>query len=389
MPNPERLLVIAGELSGDRYAAALVSELRNAGPVEIMAIGGPLLHGMADRFLGDCTGFTSVGVRSMTNMRSIFKVFDVMETAVAESPVRQAIIVDFPHYNFEIARRLKKNKIPITTVITPNFWIWNDRRAAKKIAHYSDKIVTIFPGEYKLYQSIGATTAYFGNPLVDLMPPLPAGVQRPHLNDGTDRPIRVGLFPGSRASELKLLLRPTIEAAAVLAERSPRFEFVIPMARDEFRSWVDQELTRCQLSSVTVAPPLTAEQMAALDFAICATGTMTLELVLNRVPMIVLGALSPLSYWLATRVLRIKIPFCGLPNLVAGRQVVPEFMQSGIQPIPIADAVCHHLRPESQELQQTHYSELINILRGESTSSVVSQIVSWITPSNGPQSIGV
>ncbi len=383
MPSPDRLLVIAGELSGDRYAAALVAELRKAGPVEIMAIGGPQLHGVSDRFLGDCTGFASVGVRSMTNMRSIFKVFDVMDAAVAQSPVRQAIIVDFPHYNFEIARRLKKKKIPITTVITPNFWIWNDRRAAKKIAHYSDKIVTIFPGEYKLYQSIGATAAYFGNPLVDWMPPLPAGVQRPHLNDGTDRPIRVGLFPGSRTAELKLLLRPTIEAAAVLAGRSPRFEFVVPMARDEFKSWVDQESARAQLSAVTLVPPLSAAQMADLDFAVCATGTMTLELALNRVPMVVLGALSPLSFWLATRILRIKIPFCGLPNLVAGHQVVPEFMQSGIQPIPMADAVCHQLMPEAQEVQQAHYSELIDILRGESTASVVSQIASWIASSEG------
>jgi lipid-A-disaccharide synthase len=378
MSNPLRLLVVAGELSGDRYAAALVQEIKATTSCEILSIGGPLLKSVSDLFIGDCTAYTAVGLRSVINARPIFKVFDYMEWVVSDAPVDYAIIVDFPHYNFEIARRLNKKNIPIITMITPNFWIWNDQKSARKIAAYSTKIVTIFPPEHQLYQSIGATVGYFGNPLIDLVPPRTGRTRRPHLLDGTTAPIRVGLFPGSRLAELKLLLRKTLATASELSARSPRFEFILPIARDDFKAYVEREIHRNHHVCVSIVPPLSPGQMDEIDIAICATGTMTLELVLNRVPMVVLGALSPLSFWIATCILRIKISFCALPNLVAGWRVVPEFMQSAIRPTPVADAVCQLLRPADQEAQQQKYSEFIRILGGDSGQKIIPQIAQWI-----------
>jgi len=379
MTSPKRWVIIAGELSGDRYGAALVRAIRDRESVTVTAIGGPQLKTVADFFLSDCTDHAAVGLRSIRSTRALFKVFDDLEAHIVSSPVDRAIIIDFPRYNFEIARRLKAHKIPIVTVITPNFWIWNDRRSARRIARYSDQIVTIFPAEYDLYRSIGATVAYFGNPLVDLMPPKPERPIGPHLGDGTQVPIRIGLFPGSRTAELKLLLRATVDAAARLARQSPRFQFVMPIARDDFRPWIEQECIRVGLSSIQIVRPLDSEGMRQVDVAVCATGTMTLELVLNRVPAVVLGALAPVSYWIATRILRIKLPFCGLPNLVAGRQIVPELMQSAIQPEAIAAAVIAQLAPDAQRDQQRRYSDLISILQGNSSGSVINRIADWIT----------
>jgi lipid-A-disaccharide synthase len=377
---PRRILIVAGELSADRYAASLAAEFRELGPVEIVAIGGPLLRECSDYFVGDCTAHVSVGLGDrLRGVRPIFRVLDSLTALLDQSPVDQAVIVDFPNFNFEVSRRLHSYKIPIDTLITPNFWIWKDRRLARKVVAYSRNIVTIFPPEYALYQPLSSRVFYFGHPILDMMPERPDRALSPALEDGADRPIRVGLFPGSRASELRLLLRALIETGAELRRHSSRFEFILPVARPEFQGWVQAEIARATLTHSVITPALSTDQMAALDFAICATGTMTLEVVLHRIPMIVLGALPSFTYFFARHILRLDMPYVGLPNIIAGETIVPEFVQRDIQPTVIAREVVSQLSHQNQQIQQARYTTLIQLLRGTSPGSVLSQVARQLT----------
>lgn|GEM_PF-1005759 len=373
-----RIAVIAGELSGDRYGAALVTELRGIRAVEIVALGGPALNATADHYVGDSTANTAVGLRSVRGMKSTFKLFDSIVNYLKQWPVDQAIIIDFPHYNFEIARRLRALNIPITTLITPNFWIWNDLKSARKIANYSQQIFAIFPPEYQMYCQINANVKYFGNPIVDLVPPVHYRQLGPYPGDGTDQPITIGLFPGSRRAELNLLLRPLLQIAHALHQRSTRFRFVLPVARPELFPLVAAAVRRRPVSELTVTDSLDRDAVAQLDFAIAATGTLTLELIMNRIPMVILGALPTLSYWVAQYILQLKVPYCGLPNLIAGEKKIPEFMQQHIVPADVADCVFEQMTPDKQAQQQAHYTQLIEMLKPNDESRVLTKMATAI-----------
>ncbi|NBV42695.1 hypothetical protein EBR96_08010 [bacterium] len=375
----KRLLIIAGELSGDRYGALLARQIRAIASVHIIAIGGPMLQAHADEFIDDVTAQSAVGLFERVSGRSaIRRMLNRLNHYLDHSSIDQAVIIDFPHTHFDVAKILSKHQIPIDTYITPNFWIWKDLKKARRIADYSRKIITIVPPEYALYQPISKNALYLGHPIIDICPPSLPRICGPYLNDGTHNPIRIGLFPGSRQAELNLLLRPMLKCAAALARRSSRFAFIIAVPRPEFAGCITSEIRREGVSNVTVCTDGAAQIMSQIDGVICATGTMTLEVILNRLPLVILGALAPLTYFIARHVLRLPMPYAGLPNIIAQRVIAPEFIQYDIRPDRVADALITQLTPDEFDRTQVRYNEFIELIQsgnGLVTSRVAAEII--------------
>ncbi len=367
-----RILIVAGELSADRFAADIAMKLIQHHGASIVAIGGPHLQGVSETFIGDCTAHVSVGLGDrLKGIRPIFSLLDKLGTYLKKTPVNRAIIVDFPNFNFEIARRLCGFQIPIDTVITPNFWIWKDLKSAKRVVAYSNQIITIFPPEFSWYKQLSPSTYYFGHPISDRL-----RVARRPIRD-LSHSITIGLFPGSRFSELRLYLAPMVKAAARIKKNWPEAQFILTVARPEFTPYIDAVIAP-NGPAMTLSPPLSDTDMEKLDIAVCATGTMSLELVFHRIPTVVLGALPRITYWIARFFLRLRLPFVGLPNIVANSQVVPELAQSAITSDQIVNAVTGLTSPADQSAIQDRYDMLTQQLAPTGTESISKQIADQI-----------
>lgn len=221
---------------------------------------------------------------------------------------------------------------------------------------YSDRIVTIFERETQWYTQLGASPLYGGYPLLDAHTPLPP---RPVLQDGGG-PRHIGLFPGSRPNEIRRLLPP---ALGIITQRPAwAYHVVVPSEHVALahHMMAQQGIPVGDHSPVRSVGP--DWQSLALDAAVVATGTMTLELIIHRIPIVVMGALHPVSYAIAKWVLRLPLPWIGLPNILAGRHWVREVTQFGLTPTRLTQAVADQLQPAVWAALQDEYDGFISRL---------------------------
>ncbi|MGE4169518.1 MAG: lipid-A-disaccharide synthase [Candidatus Margulisiibacteriota bacterium] len=326
------LLLIAGELSGDRYGAALAVRLKTLDPtLHLTASGGPQLQAVADVFLDNIAHESAVGLKEQLWKRSVYtRFYDRLKTHLQTHKPDQAVIVDFPHHNEAIAAILKAAGIPIVTYITPHFWIWKDLKKAKKLVGYSDTIITIFEPEYRFYKTHFPTAdvRYFGHPLVAMVQPSPSEWKGRQLT----------LFPGSRQQELDLLLKPMLSTAKAFLNRHPDVNCTLAVSDPAFEVTLSKAIEAMGLPISLYRESDKAPLLSRSDWVLCASGSTTLEVLLYRKPMVILGALPPLTYFVAKYLLRIHIPWVSLPNIVAGHQAIPEFVQR-FNPQKIADTL--------------------------------------------------
>jgi len=307
----------------------------------------------ADRVLGVTVDVTSVGViESWRGRGTMRRLIQRVGDAIQTGGVVRAIVLDFPHYHHHFARVFQRQGIPIDTVITPHFWMWNDQRRGRQVMSYSDRIVTIFEREYQWYTQLGASPLYGGYPLLDAHIPLPP---RPVWQAGGVR--HIGLFPGSRPNEIHRLLPPALGVVT----RLPGWVYHVVVPSEHVA--LAQRLISQQGLSVGEMAPIRSVgpdwQPLSLDAAVVATGTMSIELIVHRIPIVVMGALHPLSYAIARWVLRLPLPWIGLPNILAGRHWVTEVTQRDITPDRLAQAVLNQLQPMAWEALQQEYDGFI------------------------------
>ncbi|MBT5856476.1 hypothetical protein HOH87_07595 [bacterium] len=327
------ILVIAGEMSSDHYGAELVKAIKKKSPnTRIAAIGGAKLQGVADDFLMETAYSHAVGITENWGKKDKKKqLLDTIHKFGKGRFVRKAIIIDYPHMNLAIAETLQALNISISTLITPNFWIWNDKRGGRKLASYSNEIVTIFESERKFYEGLGATNChYFGHPLtLDLTPKYP---KLPSKHEQ-----KVIIFnPGTRETEIKRLFPQMCKIAKRLStDQSIKCWVVCPNTR--LRPIVE-DLMKNHDDIIAVWDSETPWESRA-HFVVNFAGTATLRTALLGIPQVIMGALSPISYLIVTYLLRFKFPFIGLPNIIMGSEVVPEYRQNDICPKKIANKI--------------------------------------------------
>ena len=332
--RPRRLLLVAGEASGDLHAADLVRTLRASLPdIEVFGLGGERLREAGMETVADASDVATVGLtQAAGRLRALWRAYRTLARRLREAPPDLCVLVDFPEFNLRLARLAKRAGVPVLYYIGPQVWAWR-RGRVRKIARRVDRLAVVFPFEPALYAGRLPNVEFVGHPLLDRVRPT-RGREETLRAHGLDPGRRtVLLLPGSRPSEIAYLLPPLLDAVRRLAT-DPRLQF--PLALAHTLSAADmRERLRAAAVDVRVAEGDTYNLIAAADLALVSSGTATLECALLERPMVIMYRLGPLSYGLG-RVLVRGVRWIGMPNIVADREVVPELLQRRVTGARIA-----------------------------------------------------
>lgn len=330
-----RIYISAGEPSADAHAAAVATALQRRLPgVALEALGGPLLERAGARVLDRMEAFSVVGfVEALAKIPAHYRLLGRVKRAFNEQRYDLVILVDYPGYHLRAAAAAAAAGIPVLYYIAPQMWAWGQNRV-RKLAPVK-RLAVILPFEEKFFRERGVEATFVGHPLVDRPPPASRPDARRAIGLDPHRPT-LGLFPGSRAQEVKRHWGMFREAAARVAAARPDVQIVVAGTRGA-------EYPHPGAIKVHRGDPLLV--FAASDAGICKSGTTTLEAAIADVPMVITYRVHAISSFIAHRVLR--VPWVGLVNLVAGYEVAPEFLQRRATPDALAGGVLPLLDPDN------------------------------------------
>jgi len=338
-----KILISCGEPSGDLYAGALVREIRALdSEVHVYGLGGAKLRESGAELVEDYRGLTVTGLSEALSVlpRSFAIYRRLVRLARADRP-DVFVPVDFPDFNFRLARALHRLGIPIVYYVCPQVWAWR-RGRLRTLKNFSRRALVIFPFEEALYQQAGIPAEFVGHPLLDLCQPNRTSADLIRLKGLTPGKPTVALLPGSRPNEVRAILADLVRSALLVRQSLPGVQFLVARAPD-----LADELFAplVQLSSsgapLAVVESQTDDVLAAADVVVTASGTATIQAAIHGKPMVIVYRLSPLSY----RIVRAfaHVDSVGMVNVVAGESVVPEFIQEAFTPVAVSTEVVRFL----------------------------------------------
>ena len=346
-----RILISAGEASGDLHAGAVTRAIKQLDPeAEVFGMGGDRLREAGGEVLFDIKDHSLMGfVEVLKKLPDVWKLRNAFIDLMEERKPDVLLTIDYPGFNMRLAKLAKERGIKVVYFIAPQVWAWRPGRAAG-VAKATDKIACIFPFEYDLYKSYGADIEFVGHPLVDTVKPsLPRKEAEELAGKRTGHPL-ILLMPGSRMMEIQRLLPVMLDAVKILKQKRPELEFAMPRAATIPKEKLAAPVKAAGLD-VTLTEGHTYDIMSVADLAIATSGTVTLEAALCGLGCPILYKSSPVSFWIAKHV--VEIPHIGLPNIVAGRLIEPELLQDECKPEKIAAMVLELLETERyRQLQQ-------------------------------------
>lgn len=322
-------MIVTGEASGDLHGGNLVKSLQSKEPeLQFCGMGGPELAACGVEILYDAAKVSVVGFFEVfSHLKDIWLAQRTLRRRLATDPPDLLILIDLPDFNLILAKKAKKLGIPIFYYISPQLWAWRSGRV-KTMKARVDKIGVILPFEEEFFRTRGVAAQYVGHPLLDTVKTTLTRERFFQLHEISPGTRCIGLFPGSRKREVSSLLPVFLSAAETLQKNSPeKIVFFIPRASTIGAEEFDTAgLARCQQHlDIRIIEEDRYNMMAACDAVVTASGTVTLELAILEVPMIVVYKLAPLSYQLGKRL--VKVDFFSLVNLIAGYAAVPELLQ--------------------------------------------------------------
>ncbi|HET9553258.1 MAG TPA: lipid-A-disaccharide synthase [Anaeromyxobacteraceae bacterium] len=322
----EEILIVAGEASADLHAARVLQELQRLRPgLRAFGVGGPRLREAGLEALWPAEDISVMGLAEvLPRLPRILSILSGLGRAAEARRPKAALLVDLPDFNLRLAAKLKRLGVPVVYYVSPSIWAWR-RGRARKIAQVVDRMLCILPFEPKAYEGTGVKATFVGHPFAERPDPAPAADYRAGLGLDVAR-TTVALVPGSRRSELARLFPPMLEAAERIRERHPDAQFVVPVAPTLPREEVARHLASHATLDVKLVDGQTDAAVGASDAALVKSGTSTLEAGLMLRPMVVVYKLSWLSYLVAR--LLVRLSWFSLVNLLAGRRVVPELLQT-------------------------------------------------------------
>jgi lipid-A-disaccharide synthase len=313
------------------YAGALAEELRRRAPdAEIFGFGGPRLQAAGGRLIGDYGPFSVTGLTEAVKVvpRS-FAMLRKLIDAARELRPHVFVAIDFPDFNFKLMAALRRLGIPIVYYVSPQLWAWRPGRM-DTMKEYVDRVLVIFPFEEPLYQRAGVRVQFVGHPLVDM---IPAGQDRAaFLRDRglqVDAPT-VALLPGSRRNELERIVPVVTSALSKIRARIPDVQFVVACAPNIPDAMFAPLVHDQPDGRLVLVRDRTDDVLVASDVVITASGTATIQCALHEKPMVVVYRVSPLTYRLGKPF--VQVDTFAMPNLVAGRRIVPELIQDEFTP---------------------------------------------------------
>lgn len=335
IPTTKHVTIVSGEASGDIHAAHLIEELRSLVPdIYVDGMGSDALLVQADQLLVDNRDIAVMGlVEILRHYPKIRRVLKKLEQHLRESPPDLLILVDYVEFNLKLAKTAKTLGIKVLFYVSPQVWAWRPGRV-EKIGRVIDMMATIFPFEVRYYEEKNVPARYVGHPLVGKVK---ASATREELlaefglNDV--RPV-VSLQPGSRRSEIDTLLDTFLSAAELVSANHSGVQWVLPTAPGLDQSLLRETIARHRLDVTLIPAGRSYDAMLMATAVLSASGTATLETAMMGTPLVVAHKVSPLSYSILKRLIR--IPHISLANIVAEKEIVREFIQDAATPAALA-----------------------------------------------------
>ena len=339
-----RILISAGEASGDIHAAAVTRELKKIAPeTEVFGMGGDCLREAGGEVLFDIKEHGVMGFAEIIcKLPALFKLKNAFAKVMEERRPDCLVVVDYPGFNMRLAKLAKSMGIPVVSYISPSAWAWHKSRA-KSVAQIVNKVAAIFPFEYEVYKAAGADTEFVGHPLVDIVKPhltQAAAWEKAGKQAGRDL---ILLLPGSRLMEIQKMLPTMLQAAKLILEKRPDTDFTMPRAKTIPLEMLEN-MVKAAGVPVKIIEGDNYDVMFSADLALATSGTVTLEAALCGLGSVIVYKTSPITAFIARRV--INIPDIGLPNIVAGRHILPELLQEDFTPERLQQETLKLLEPE-------------------------------------------
>ena len=327
----KRIMIVAGEASGDLHGSNLVRSALSLDPdLKFYGLGGENLRNAGIDLLFDLEhqglfGFLEI----VSSLRSTIGIYRSLKASLTSDRPSAVVLIDYPDFNLRLAKSAKRLGIPVFYYISPQLWAWRQGRV-KKVDRYVDRMAVVFPFEPDFYQRHGVEVSFVGHPLLDVMdPPRPKEEVKTELGFDPSRPL-LGLLPGSRMSEIKAHLPLMLESARRLnAGRANGVSLAVAQA-DSLGSGELTPFLELGPKDVKLVAGHTHDLQNAADVILTASGTATLETALMLTPMVVIYRLKLLSYQIFRRM--VKIEHVAMANLIAGEEVVPELLQNDARP---------------------------------------------------------
>ncbi len=344
MPNAKnkfRVFISAAEPSGDVHCAGLITALLDSGrDIEFVGVGGPKMADAGCELLENTTDKATMGFNGFTQIARFYKLIKRIQRYLASNKIDMVIICDSPAFNFHVAKAAKKVGVQTLFFVAPQLWAWGGWRI-RKLRKCCDKLCCLLPFEQDWFGSRGVEAVFVGNPLLDKLVIDPAHYEKYVGFDS--RKTRFALMPGSRAAEIDLLWRPMQEIALRLKEKYTQATFVTVAADAKRRQLLEEAQIpgfECQYSVDSVN-----HTAGDVDFSIVTSGSATLEIAAAGCPMVVMYQSNKILWFLLGWMMKTK--YLSLVNILAGRELVPEFMPNFSSVDPIVASIDQLLQDKS------------------------------------------
>lgn len=367
--KPLCIALVAGEASGDILGAGLMAALKQQHPnIQFIGVGGPKMEaeGLASMFPMERLSIMGL-VEVLGRLAELFKRRAKLVKDIIAAKPDVFIGIDAPDFNLGIELKLRKVGIKTIHYVSPSVWAWKQKRVFK-IKKACDLVLTLFPFEAKFYEKHEVPVCFVGHPLADTIPlQIDRETAKCELGIAQDDLV-VALMPGSRGGEVSRLAPVFLETAVIILKQYPQAKFVLPCANQQRKEQVEELLKAYQLP-ITLLEGNSRQALAACDVVLIASGTATLEALLYERPMVVAYKLAPLTFWIAKRV--VKTPYISLPNILAGRLLVPEMIQDKAEP----EALFNELQPllEGNSKEQTDNFKAIHLALRQNASAKAAE----------------
>jgi len=374
------IALVAGEASGDLLGCHLMEALKLALPeVRFIGIGGPKMQAAGMEILFPMEKLAVRGyVEVLRHYREIVGIRSKLRTVLINTPPDLFIGIDAPDFNLDLELSLKKHGIFTVHYVSPSIWAWRGERI-HKIKRAVSHILALFPFEAPLYEKAGVPVTYVGHPLADMLPDTPnRSVMREQMR--LPRAAKVyAMLPGSRQSEVRQLAETYIETAKLILLKQPEAQFLVPLVSRETRTIFEnmQWQLDAQNLPITLLFGHAHDAMIAADGVLVASGTATLEAALLKRPMVITYKMPPFTYWLSKR--KQYQPYVGLPNILAGKFIVPELLQEDATPENLAQALLN-LVADKQAVAELEalFAEMHATLRQDTAHKAAQAILPYL-----------
>lgn len=374
--NQLNIFICAGEASGDMHAANLIKKIKAKSihsNITFNGMGSSAMRAAGANIIVDSTDLAVIGgIEILCHFSKILRAMRTIKQEINRNRPDLLILIDYPGFNLWLAKIAKKMGIKILYYISPQIWAWHQNRV-NKIRRYVDMMAVVFPFEVKFYSNAKVPVTLVRHPLLDSVKTSLDKTTAQTTFALDQHKITIGLFPGSRKNEIKYLLPIMLQAAVILKKHYPHSQFVLPLAPSLQEHDIAPYLTNLSVN-ITIIKNQTHNLASICDAIIATSGTVTLEIALLAIPMVIIYKLTYLTYWIIKQI--IKIPYIGLCNIVAEKAIVPELIQTAASAENIAAVLIKIL--EDKEYRNTMIKELQQVrhkLAGEENAESIENVV--------------